>query len=220
MDDTRFKLPARRGFEQAYREAWQMAVEKLRARDPAKVACDSGAVIEDDGSKPLLRLSYLGHDIRVNPATAEISALNGEEVPPRDRLLILHYLVTAGGNPPEGKLITFQQLPDGRLYFPTFIKRTVKPLLTTFAAHPALLRQAARSLGGEPGKMGDTSVTFRALPRVELTLVIWQGDDELPAEGSILFDSSISAHLPTEDITVLSEILAWRLVKLAGAIPR
>ena len=219
MDDTRFKPPAQQGFEQAYREAWQAAVEKLSRKNPAAMACDSGAALEGDEDKPLLRLSYLGQDIRINPATGEIAA-GGEPVPPRDRLIILHYLVTAGGVPLSGRLITFQQMADGQTYHPTFLKRAVKPLLNAFAAHPALLRQAALSLGGQPGDMGDASVKFRALPRVELTLVIWQGDDELPAEGSILFDSSISSYLPVEDITVLSEIIAWRLVRLAGAIPR
>ncbi len=219
MDETRSKPPARPGFEQAYREAWQMAVEKLCAKDPAQVARNSGALLEDDSGRPWLRLSYLGQDIRVNPAGGEISA--SETIPPRDRLIILHYLATAGDSPPGGRLITFQQLPDGQAYYPTFLKRTVEPLLGAFAAHPALLRQAAQELGGVPGGMGDASVTFQALPRVELTLVIWQGDDELPAEGSILFDNSIGAYLPTEDITVLSEIIAWRLVKLAAPlIPR
>ena len=219
MDEMLPKTPAQPGFEQAYREAWQAAVEKLAEKDPAAMAYDSGAIFED-GERPLLRLSYLGQDIRINPASGEISAAGSEPVPPRDRLIILHYLVTARGIPFTGRLVTFQQLPDGQAYYPTFLKRAVKPLLDTFAAHPALLRQAALSLGGEPGEMGDASVKCKALPRVELTLVIWQGDDELPPEGSILFDGSIGAYLPAEDITVLSEIIAWRLVRLAGAIPR
>jgi hypothetical protein len=221
MDETRSKPSAQPGFEQAYREAWQMAVEKLSGKDPAEVARDSGALLENNGGQSWLCFSYLGQDIRLSPASGETKTASGETIPPRDRLVILHYLVTAGGTPPAGRLITFQQLPDGQSYYPTFFKRAVKPLLSAFAAHPALLKQSAQPLGGVAGGMGDVSVTFKALPRVELTLVIWQGDDELPAEGSILFDSSIGAYLPTEDITVLSEIIAWRLVKLAAPfIPR
>jgi len=43
-------------------------------------------------------------------------------------------------------------------------------------------------------------------------LVLWRGDDELAPEGSILFDSTIPDYLSTEDITVLCETIAWRLV--------
>jgi hypothetical protein len=49
---------------------------------------------------------------------------------------------------------------------------------------------------------------------VPITIILWQGDDELAPQGNILFDATISDYLSTEDITVLCEILTWRLVKL------
>jgi len=55
---------------------------------------------------------------------------------------------------------------------------------------------------------------LKALPRVPLTVTLWLGDEELPPEGNIIFDSSITGYLPTEDITVLCEILVLKLVKL------
>jgi len=48
---------------------------------------------------------------------------------------------------------------------------------------------------------------------VPLTFVLWRCDEEFPASASILFDSSITDYLPVEDIIVMSEIVAWKLVK-------
>ncbi|UCE84218.1 MAG: DUF3786 domain-containing protein [Deltaproteobacteria bacterium] len=44
--------------------------------------------------------------------------------------------------------------------------------------------------------------------------MIWGGDDELPPEGSILFDESIISYLPTEDIAVLSGMRVYRLIRI------
>lgn len=64
--------------------------------------------------------------------------------------------------------------------------------------------------------MGDASVLIWAFPRVPIGLVLWKGDEEFPPAGNILFDSSIPAYLPVEDIVVLTETVVWKLIK-AGA---
>jgi len=43
--------------------------------------------------------------------------------------------------------------------------------------------------------------------------VLWRGDEELAPNGNILFDANISDYLSTEDVTVLSETIIWKLVK-------
>jgi hypothetical protein len=58
-------------------------------------------------------------------------------------------------------------------------------------------------------------MVFQVLPRIEVQLVLWQGDDEFPPEGSVLFDASIQHRLPTEDIAVLSGMLVYKLMGIA-----
>lgn len=213
MEQAHIQLPQTPGFEQAFQQAWKLAVELLRkSNDIGQLCRECGATVASAGERRSLLLDYFGQPLNINIEDGNICPVSGPSVPPRDRLLILHYLINCQRARSGGKPITFQELPDGMLYYPTFLKRTVKPLLQVFSGQPQLLLEAAEKLGGEAGAAGDVSLLFRPLPLVPISIVIWFGDAELPSEGNILFDSSITALLPTEDVTVLSEILVRRLI--------
>jgi hypothetical protein len=131
----------------------------------------------------------------------------------RDKILILHYFAGAKGTPVSGKLIAYKQLPGGVSYFPAFYKRAINPLIKHFGKSPELLRKMAAKLGGREAGYGDVSVTINAFDHVPITLVLWRGDEELAPNGNILFDANISDYLSTEDVTVLTETIIWKLVK-------
>ena len=160
-------------------------------------------------------MEYLQQTVVVSLPDGDISSEgNAANLSAREKLLVLHYLLTANGTPPSGKLITFRELPEGHVYYPTFLKRSVQPLLSTFGSEPGLLLPPAEKLGGKAVELGDLAVTLNAFPRVPVTIVVWKGDDEFAATGSILFDAGISNYLPTEDITILCETISWKLVRL------
>ena len=104
-------------------------------------------------------------------------------------------------------------MPEGTVYAPTFSKRAIKPILDTFGKEPQRLIEAAEKLGGHKADYGDVAVTINAFSRVPITLVLWRSDEEFAPAGNVLFDSTISDYLPTEDIIVLSETVAWKLVR-------
>jgi hypothetical protein len=208
MDNGLPPLPTPGGYEQAHAVSYDLAFEKLKGVDLADVALKSGAV---QVGADVVRLPFLNRDHLVDRLQGRvILQADTEPVPIAERLLILHYLVTASGAPPRGEWIAFKELPDGRLYDSTFYKRTVKLLLKKFGDSPAKLSIA--KIGGIPVKMGDAAVTVQAFPRVSVTWVLWRGDDEFPAEGSVLLDRGISDYLPTEDIVVLCQTIALKLM--------
>ena len=135
-----------------------------------------------------------------------------EEVPVRSKILMLHYFNRAQGTPLTNHKIAYKELPEGTTYFPTFYKRAIKPLLDHFGGEPERLIAAAAKLGGAKADYGDTAVTINAFSYVPITLVLWRGDGEFTPEGNILFDSTVSDYLPTEDINVLCETISWKLV--------
>ncbi len=216
MESNRFPIPAQRNYEYALNEAYQIATEKLRAADIQKVCQRSSAEYLETPGKKTVALKYLNQTCRITlPEVEFLTRDTGEELPIRERLIILHYLTWAKGSPLTKHLISLKELPEARNYFRTYSKRTLKPLTDHFGKEPTKLTQVAPKLGGGKIDLGDASVTIATLPRVPITLVLWHGDNEFPSQANILFDESISDYLPTEDIIVLTEIVVWKLVRLA-----
>jgi hypothetical protein len=190
-----------------------------------KLACEQLAKISDieeqcrkSGARYLgpheIVINYLNQPYHIMVPDAQILlADSGMEAPLRDKILILHYFTGAKGTPPTGKLIAYKQLSGGVSYFPAFSHRAIGPLVKNFGKNPELLRKAAAKLGGSKADYGDVSITISAFPYVPITFVLWRGDEEIAPNGNILFDANISDYLSTEDVTVLTETIIWKLVK-------
>jgi hypothetical protein len=215
LDTTvRPPLPSPGGYERAYAESYDLAFAKLREMDLCDVCSKSGAVhINDD----ILKLRFLNRDYLVDRRQGLVTLPSEtESVSIGEKLLILHYLVTAKGTPLRNEPVSFKELPDGMVYYPTFYKRAIRPILNKYGASPEKLDAAASAIGGASAHQGDTSVIIQAFPRVAVTWVLWRGDEEFPAEGTILIDRGIQDYLPSEDIAVLCQNIAIKLCLASG----
>jgi hypothetical protein len=160
-------------------------------------------------------IDHLDRSYEISLPDGEVSLAGSEEaVPIRDKILILHYFTRARGTPPSGNIITYKELHEGINYYPTFFKRAIEPIVSNFKDRPETLLETAKALGGRRSDFGDTAVTINAFPNVPLTIVLWRGDSEFPPDGNIMFDSTIPDYLPTEDITIVCEKIAWTMVRL------
>jgi hypothetical protein len=216
MEDKRLSPPHVKGYDQAYELSYKLASETLRATADLEEQCQrAGAEFQTSGPQTRILLQFLGsiHLITL-PEITVVMAESPQPVALRDKLLILHYFNTAKGTPPTGRPVTFRELPAGPVYFPTYVKRAIRPIVDAFAKEPDRLVNAGEKLGGRRGDMGDASAVIDAFPRVTITYVLWGGDEELPPQGNILYDANVPDYLPTEDITVLTESITWRLVRL------
>ena len=200
--------PWERGFDISYK----LAHEKLAKINDIEDQCrKSGAKYLEPNE---IVINYLNQPYHITLPEIDI-LLEGSDakVSLRDKILILHYFTEAKGTPATGKLIAYKQLLGGISYFPAFSKRAINPFVNHFGQNPEILIKVAAKLGGRESDYGDVSVTINAFDYVPITLVLWRGDEELAPNGNILFDASISDYLTTEDVTVLTETLIWKLVK-------
>ncbi|MFC2003230.1 DUF3786 domain-containing protein [Chloroflexota bacterium] len=217
MEEIHPPLPTNQSSHQyGYGLAYQLACEQLTKIDDIEQLClRSGVRSQAIDSQKAIILEYLNQPYQIVLPDIDISLIGSNvEVPLRDKILMLHYLTLAKGTPLSNKMIAYKELPEGLNYFPTFYLRAIKPLVNQFGNQPHRLLDVTEKLGGHKAEYGDISVTIFAFSRVPITLILWRGDDELPPEGNILFDSTIADYLSTEDINVLCEIIAWKLVKL------
>lgn len=197
-----------------YHTAYRKAFAELNNKDFEEVSLNADVIY--DNANNVFRLKYLNNDYEVNCSTGEVSRLNSaDEVSSNVKTIILHYLVNARSKPLSGKLVSFRELKKGAsIYYLTFYKRAVEPLIKAFGEQPERLHLCASKLQGIRENYGEASTTIRILPMVPVTYIVWKGDEEAPASGTILFDDSIECFLPAEDIVFAASFGAYELIKL------
>ena len=140
-------LPNQKNYEYGYELAYKLAREELAKISDIEQQCHkSGAQYQVIDSQKVIFIKYLNQSYRITFPDVEISLMDSEEeVPLRDKILILHYLTSAKGTSLTNKLITYKELPEGIIYFPTFSKRTIEPLLAHFGNELHILVDIAQS---------------------------------------------------------------------------
>jgi len=154
-------------------------------------------------------MTYPGF-IALDPATRQ-------ELRPDQQTLLLYYFTTADGAPETGQWISFADLPGGRFYNQAFQGYTGHELVKAFGPDRVAFERTATSLDGRPYPLGDAAFVFRALPRVALLVIFWQGDSgedtiDFPPSYQILFDTYASHYLPTDAFAILGSTLTRRLI--------
>ena len=131
------------------------------------------------------------------------------------KIITLHYINTANGSLPGVDRISYGDIPGLAGYLPVFEQRVTRPLITAFGFDKYVFLETGAAMGGIKEDYGDASFTLHALPRIPITYILWEGDEEFPPSLKILFDPSITGYLPLEDITVISKLASTRIIKEA-----
>jgi hypothetical protein len=202
-----------------YNNAFAIALDILQKANIHHTAKKSGAeVVESEGSFAL-KLPFIEREVNITMPQGDFNDHHSDrEIPIQEKVLILHYLNSATGTKPSNDWITYREVPDGSFYYAAFVSRAVNPLKSVFGSKPDVFQKVAPMLKGEPIPEGDVAFLFTPLPLVPMKLIIWEGDDEFPAEGTILFDRTVSEHLSAEDIAWLSGMVVYRLMGLARSM--
>lgn len=131
-------------------------------------------------------------------------------------IIILNYLAYAQPLPESSpSWVSIKEIPGGMIFYSAFHKTAISVLIEAFGHQTDRLMTAAHSLGGQKGPFGDASVVFTAFPEISLCVIIWQGDEEVRANATLLYDPSIELILPSAISIDLGIYLAGQLKKLA-----
>ncbi|MCK8826790.1 DUF3786 domain-containing protein [Natroniella acetigena] len=192
-----------------YIVALKQAKEKLATLEPEGIVERSGADYNQAEEK--FKLVMAGEDYLISYPEGKVSfAAKEREVQLPIKVLILHYLNQASGASLEDRLISYREVPKGgEFYYNSFKKRAIDPLVRLFGNDADKLIPAGKYLGGEPTDLGAVSTTIPVFPKIPVTYVVWEGDDELPPSGNVLFDASVISYLPTEDLAFVASVPVW-----------
>lgn len=206
-----------------YQLAISLAKSAIERSSAEAICARTGAILFDGPRGDLLPSGGQAVVLQLLKRTYTISWGNDEFAMLRDgsplavydfeSIVVLHYLVHAEGKPLSGDWIPFRNLPEAfGGYSTSFEGRAVRPIVARFGEDLGAFISAAQALGGRPIDLAsDAAYVFPFLPRLPITVLFWEGDDEFEGRASFLFDSSAPNYLPTEDITVAASLLASHL---------
>lgn len=156
-------------------------------------------------------VQFLGDNYRIELENRRVLSLSCN-IPAKDyvSILILHYLIrkSKGLAPLKNKWISFKELTGGQGYYPAFKKRVLASLTRKYGANPDGLLELTERFKARKTQLADISVILDAFEGVPLLITFWRGDEEFGPEVNVLFDKNIEKIFCTEDIVVLSEIVA------------
>lgn len=172
--------------------------------------------LADLTEEKIFSIDFLSDKYKIDLAKRSVfSVSSGVSAKDYTGVIILHYLVKKlklGILPePAGEWISFKQLEGAEGYYPTFKKRVREPILKKYGPDPDGLLKAIELFPAKRIQVGDVGIVLEVFEDVPLLIAMWKGDEEFGPEVNISFDRSISAIFCTEDIIVLSEIIAHSL---------
>lgn len=129
-------------------------------------------------------------------------------------LSVLNYIAEAKGSVPSGRFLALSDFSDGGLVRGSSFDRENDRLFARIGTYgPDAIRRAAECLGGGVfGGKGDLCFRFFFLPSVPMLFSLWLADEDFPASGKILFDSSAEGSLPVENAGTVAGILLQRIL--------
>lgn len=197
-----------------YINARKIAVQEL-ARRPLEEISTFTAL--EAGGQDHLKVPFLNkvYEVAYPDFTFKDQQAPSEEVPIQEQVLLLHYLQGCDAKAVTGNWIAYREIPGASFYFAAFVKRAIDPLKKVFGNNVEGLYHSGAKIGAERMNFGDAGLQLNVLPKMPLQLILWQGDDEFPAEANILFDEITGDILSPEDAAWLAGMVVYRLIALS-----
>lgn len=199
-----------------YRVAYNKGWQDVKQKEPADIA--RNMLVQYSPTEQQFIVPFLNENYIVDLAKETIVRESDGEAPAIDAaILVLHYLSFFQSTAEVvGKWVSLKEIPNGgMLFYPAFHKEAICGLIKAFGHQTGAFLECAAILGGQPVKYGDVSASFPVFPKIPLRVTLWEGDEEIPANATILFDPSVEYFLHIESIIALGGYLAKRLITLA-----
>jgi len=173
-------------------------MEEFRNADPYEISERTGVAFTDK----IFHLQVLGQERLIDWPGFEAEGFKDKE-----KILFLHYLLEGKKVSPSGTFSSYADLPWGNVYDRNFRARCVNRLVGTYGTRIEAFKEAAVRLGGEllPGSGVTAEIPF--MENLSVRFILWEGDEEFPASGQILFSDNFPDAFAAEDRVVVCEVI-------------
>ena len=181
-----------------YDRALKLAMDELDTRGPEEITANTG-------------VAWNGRTYEI-PWLSQLVPLEDGSI--EEKIVWIHYMLAKGPRAPRDRYIAYKQVPGAAIYNANFIKRCINPMVEAFQSDLDGFLQKGLLLGGKQVKLGHMAFTVNVLPYIPLTYILWQGDEEIPANGNILFDETAIEWLCAEDLVVIAGMPVYKMIKM------
>lgn len=199
-DGQTSRIPPR---QQPYTQAIALGFDALLRQDlsPERLKTLGVNRISD-----VIRIPMLNRFLLVDMAKREITIEGGGTAKHTWALLALHYLC-ADDVSVDLREVSLNHFADSRSYYSVFNKRILGRFLATTGRTQERFEQASENLDAERISCTGACFRFRILPRVPLSIIRHEGDDEFEASANVIYRADAGTLLPAEDRIVAAEAL-------------
>lgn len=178
-------------------------LDRYNEADPEEMSMRTGVPYEDGA----FHFHVLNEDVLLAWPNAEPNGSLG----PKDVILFMHFLLE--GNKTEGSthFVSYADMPWGDVYDVPFRGRCIRRLIGVFGTNKAGFEKACQALGGTKVKSSGCAYQITFMEGYDLQFILWEGDDEFPASGQIIFSDNFPDGFPAEDRVVVVEYVLKRL---------
>ena len=162
--------------------------EDFEKGEPQEITDRTGALYQEG----VYHLPFLDRTLLLSPVRRQVQVVGAPEAEPGFRLCLtaLQYLLRI--NPAAlGPGISPLELPGGATFFRGHHGLPNGPLEERFGQDAAGFLAAGKKLHGEIRSAGDAGVALNVFPGLVVEIMLWQADDEFPAQVSF----TVPAHL-------------------------
>jgi len=195
------------GYEQIY----ETLIPKLSECDFLEVGKRLGLSPQPDGA---LSVNFLGREYEIS--SRGVNPTDGKPVNVNNRSVLAYYTLSKGVGEPAFSYVPIHFLAG--TVFSSNIKWMTDPLGKTFSGDYTTFSETMGRLGGafdSKLKSGGYSWFLKALPKILLQIVYYDGDDEFPCEIQILFDKNASRFMEFECLAFLEGCLVRAMIMTA-----
>lgn len=187
---------------------------ELAQADPAEVSRRTGAVFQ----RGCYCLPFLSLELVVDPGARRLVMAGAEDAEPGFRLCLatLLYLLQVDVAA-LGPLVSPLELPGGTTFFQKSGPHSLpNPLLEErFGRDLAGFMAAGRRLGAETVSAGDGALMFHVFPGLAIEVILWQADEEFPAQASFTVPSHLDRFWHLDVVLGLIVVVVQELIALA-----
>lgn len=176
----------------------------LADKDPDDVC--RRALCRYDQETKTYRLDLWGDTWSVMPHENRIERLKAALPEPVEYLgiFIVNYLLQIQDTEPSGDWISEKDIPGGTTFFRGPHEIPTRMISSRFGEDIDGFKELCRKWGGKPADMGDAAFDFEITPRLPVRVLLWEGDEDFPAEAKILYDKTIMDHLTSDIVFALA----------------